>query len=67
MIPAKTRSKRANRIQRYLGVQAALDSQEPEFLFCSGGFTPPPLLGDIRVVLSPLEDERLSIISEQLC
>lgn len=42
------------------------DSQDPEFLFCNGGFTPPLLLllllllqDSIRVVLSPLEDDRL--------
>lgn len=58
MMPARVRSNSASRIQKYFGVLLDLDSHEPEFLFCSGGLLVLPV--NILVVLSPLDDDRLS-------
>ena len=61
MILTNNRSKRANRIQRYLGI-AFLGNQVLEFFFCNGGLLKlplTPLLEIILVMLSPLDDERL--------
>lgn len=66
MIPAKIRSKRAKRIQRYFGVLVGRESHDPEFLFCNKGLAPPLFEGPIRVVLSPLEEERLLEIKSML-
>ena len=59
----KIRSKRANRIQRYLGIVVFFGNQELEFFFCKGGLLLKlpltPLLEIILVMLSPEDEERL--------
>jgi hypothetical protein len=59
----KMRSKRANRIHRYLGVVMLFGNQELEFFFCKGGLLLKlpltPLLEIILVMLSPEDEERL--------
>lgn len=56
IIPAKIRSKRASRIQRYFGV-VDFANQDPEFRFCRTGLTPP--YEAILVILSPLDEDLL--------
>ena len=59
MIPTKMRSNSAMRIHRYFGALVRAIC-EPEFRFCSGGLGPVRAAEDnIRVVLSPLDDDLL--------